>query len=107
MAILPPLASTHISDTIEYFDSIVESKGIVITHVSRDQFVQMPESAIKAELAHKLATAIIENQLCEFTKVPDLNNMSTVYRVRAYLTPKEQCKIIRQAKQITKQIKMI
>ena len=100
-----PVSATELDYSefnVEYFDSVIQSKGIVITHTVRDELKFIPESEIKIALARKLANAIVEKELCEFTRMYDPSDMQTVYRVRAYLTPKEECKILRTSKGIKK-----
>ena len=85
---------------VQYFDSVIESKGISVSLIISDNIYSshvLPEDEIKRQLVHKLAEAILEKQLCEFTMIPNTVDYSKVFRVRAYLTPKEQCKILRQA----------
>lgn len=53
------------------------------------------EHRIKEELANSLAKFILENKLAEFTMQEDNNNMSKRYRVRCFLTPDEQVRLIR------------
>jgi len=89
---------------VQYFDSAIESKGIAISLTISDGIYSsqmLPDDEIKRQLVHKLAEAILEKQLCEFTMIPNTVDDTKVFRVRAYLTPKEQCKILRQAVQNT------
>lgn len=53
------------------------------------------EHLIKEELANSLAKFILENKLAEFTMQEDNNNMSKRYRVRCFLTPDDQVRLIR------------
>ena len=50
---------------------------------------------IKEELAKSMAKFILENSLAEFTMREDHLNMAKEYRVRCYLTPDEQVRLIR------------
>ena len=105
MALPLPISATELDYSeldVEYFDSVIQSKGIVITHIVRDELKFIPENEIKLVLARKLASAIVEKELCEFTRMYDPSDMQTVYRVRAYLTPKEECKILRTSQGIKK-----
>lgn len=83
--------------TTEFFDSVIQTQGIKINLVL-NEYEAMSEDYIKRQLASKLAEAIIEKQLCEFTMIPNQLDFSKMYMIRAYLTPREQCKILRQAK---------
>ena len=88
---------------VQYFDSAIESKGISVSLIISEDIYSshvLPDDEIKRQLVHKLAEAILEKQLCEFTMIPNTADYSKVFRVRAYLTPKEQCKILRQATKI-------
>lgn len=50
---------------------------------------------IKEELAKSMAIYLLENNLAEFTMREDHLNMAKEYRVRCYLTPDEQVRLIR------------
>lgn len=67
--------------------------------LSLNQQLQLPDAVanllIKEELAKSMANYLIENKLAEFTMREDHLNMTKEYRVRCYLTPDEQVRLIR------------
>lgn len=52
---------------------------------------------IKKMLLDQLVQYILENNLAEFTKIPDLYSGNTTYISRMYIAPNEQVKILRMA----------
>jgi len=54
--------------------------------------------AFKMSLASQLATAMIENRLVEFTRHQDPIQGSTTVRIRAFLAPDDNIRILRMAK---------
>jgi hypothetical protein len=50
---------------------------------------------IKKEMSERMAQYIIENGLAEFTMQEDMLNMAKVFRMRCFLTPDEQVRLIR------------
>jgi tyrosine-protein phosphatase YwqE len=55
---------------------------------------------IKESLIQQLARYILENKLVEFTMVEDHARATRTFRVRAYLAPNDQVKILRTAYKI-------
>lgn len=51
---------------------------------------------IKGNLLKKLVNYMLENKLAEFTVTDDPLNASKLYRVRCFVTPDEQVRLIRQ-----------
>lgn len=56
------------------------------------------ELVFKSKLATEMAYYMIENKLVEFTKQKDVSRQQTIVSVRAFLTPDEQVRILRQWK---------
>jgi hypothetical protein len=55
---------------------------------------------IKQSLIRQMASYILENKLAEFTMTEDHARATRTFRVRAYLAPNDQVKIIRTAYKI-------
>lgn len=53
------------------------------------------QKRIKMRLAHDMAMFMVQNDLIEFTQMPDPNSWATRVRARAYLSPDDQVKYIR------------
>lgn len=88
-------------------DYPIGGKMIVATATMEDSYLTMiqdgnPEAVkrIKTELAMQLATYMIEKNLLEFTKFMDPVAYTTTIRLRAYLAPNDQVKILRLANKI-------
>ena len=56
----------------------------------------MTDMEIKKRLASILADGILQNDMVEFTRMPDPMSFDEVYRARCYLAPSAEVKIIRQ-----------
>lgn len=54
------------------------------------------DSYIKKELCEKIVSFILENKLAEFTMQENVSDMSKTYRVRCYLAPDDQVRVLRQ-----------
>lgn len=54
------------------------------------------EDFVKEKLADLLAKEILKNKLCEFTKEIDANRFNVIYRARAFLTPNDQVRLLRE-----------
>ena len=50
---------------------------------------------IRSELAHKLATFILQTGLCEITTMQTPHSLSRTVAIRCYLAPDDQVKILR------------
>lgn len=69
-------------------------------------YITMPETEIsvipnvenfmKEKLTELLAEEILKSELCEFTKQNNLENFTVTYRARAFLTPKDEIKLLRE-----------
>lgn len=53
------------------------------------------EAKLKQDLVEHLVNYILEQKLVEFTKVRDPVSLDEIIRVRAYLAPDDQVKILR------------
>ena len=89
------------------YDYAIGGKMIVGTATMEDSYRVMledgdPEAVkrIETELAMQLATYMIDNNLMEFTKYMDPITYSTTIRLRAYLAPNDQIKILRLANKL-------
>lgn len=60
-----------------------------------DIFENETKNNIKSILAEQIVMYMMENNLIEYTKIPDLYNGSTTYIARCYIAPNEQVKILR------------
>jgi len=60
----------------------------------------MTENEIKQRLAHKIAEAMIELKLVEFTKSEDILSGTASFRARAFVLPDNQVKTLRLEKLI-------
>jgi len=88
----------------EFEDFAIGGKLLVGSIVIRDdkyyQFQGGPDfkEFIKMELATEMAKEMIEKGLVEFTVSDDIMRQSKMVRVRAYLAPNDQVKVLRMAK---------
>jgi hypothetical protein len=60
----------------------------------------MTENEIKQRFAHRIAEAMIELKLVEFTKSEDIISGTVLFRARAFVLPDEQVKTLRLEKLI-------
>lgn len=102
MAILGKKMIQMLFDDIEFNikQYAIQGKMVVGQYtLSLSQSLQLPDAAanllIKEELAKSMANYLIENNLAEFTLREDHVNMTKEYRVRCYLTPDDQVRLIR------------
>ena len=89
-------------DDIEFNIKEYPIKGKIVVGqytLSLSQMLQLPsgqvESIIKQELCKRMVEAILENKLAEFTMQENPVDMSKMYRVRCFLTPDEDVRLIR------------
>lgn len=54
------------------------------------------QSFVKKKLAELIAEEILKNKLCEFTKELNVADDTTIYRARAFLTPDDQVRVMRE-----------
>lgn len=78
----------------------IQGKMVIGSYeLSLSKHLQLSDAAahqlIKEELTKGLAKFILENKLAEFTHQEDQLNMSKRYRVRCFLTPDDQVRLIR------------
>jgi hypothetical protein len=63
------------------------------------------ESIIKESLCKGMVNFILENKLAEFTMQEDMLNMAKVFRMRCFLTPDEDVRLIRKLYDVNQQPK--
>jgi hypothetical protein len=63
------------------------------------------ENIIKQQLCESMVKAILENKLAEFTMLENVVDMSKTYRVRCFLTPDEDVRLIRKLYDVKQQPK--
>lgn len=67
--------------------------------LSLNKLLSIPDASaeliIKQELTKSMVNFILDNKLAEFTAQEDPNSMSKRYRIRCFLTPDEQVRLIR------------
>jgi hypothetical protein len=63
------------------------------------------ESIIKESLCKGMVNFILENKLVEFTMLENVVDMSKTYRVRCFLTPDEDVRLIRKLYDVNQQPK--
>jgi hypothetical protein len=63
------------------------------------------ESIIKESLCKSMVNVILENKLAEFTMLENPVDMSKTYRVRCFLTPDEDVRLIRKLYDVKQQPK--
>lgn len=90
---------------IQTEDLAIGGKMIIGSHVvSAETLMRIQSEAeysqyVKENLARKLAEAMIENKLLEFTTGEDPINQTKMVRVRGYMAPDSQVKLLRIHKQ--------
>ena len=93
-----PIFTTH--------DYVIGGKLVVGRATYSEAFAAQMQSdmdfrrTIKAELVHKMATCMLENNLVEFMQQQNPMDFSTTVLVRAYLAPNDQVKILRLANKV-------
>lgn len=70
---------------------------LIVSKLTIDEWQQdrYASTDIKRMLLDKIVQFILDNNLAEFTKIPDMYNGGTTYISRVYLAPNEQVKILR------------
>ena len=68
-----------------------EISDINLQHMNDDVWRQ----TIRSELAHKLATFILQAGLCEITTMQTPHSFSRTVAIRCYLAPNDQVKLLR------------
>lgn len=102
MAILGKKMIPVMFDDIEFNikQYVIQGKMVIGKYtLSLSEYLQQSDAQInhhiKGELAKSMANYLIENGLAEFTMREDHLNMAKEYRVRCYLTPDDQVRLIR------------
>lgn len=62
-----------------------------ILHINEEAW----RNIIKQTLAVKMATAMIQNNMCEFTTIEDPSSLNRKFNIRCYLAPDDQVKLLR------------
>ena len=68
-----------------------EISDVNLQHMNDETWRQ----TIRSELAHKLATFILQHGLCEITTMQTPHSMSRTIAIRCYLAPNDQVKLLR------------
>lgn len=99
-------------DDIEFNIKEYPIKGKMVVGqftVNLSEMLQLPsgqvESIIKQRLCESMVNFILENKLAEFTMLESPINMSKMYRVRCFLTPDEDVRLIRKLYDVEQQPK--
>lgn len=71
--------------------SLEVSQFDAILHMNEEAW----RNSIKQTLAVKLATAMIQNNMCEFTTIEDPSSLNRKFNIRCYLAPNDQVKLLR------------
>jgi hypothetical protein len=82
-------------------DHAIQGKMIIVSFNIRDDFSKYESDEkdyVKRVLANKLAIALIESNLIEFTQQLDPITFSTIIKARCFVTPDEQVRILRTKK---------
>ena len=85
---------------VEVTDHVIGGKMVTIkSEISDSDLQHMNDEAwrqtIRSELAHKLATFILQAGLCEITTMQSPHSLSRTVAIRCYLAPNDQLKILR------------
>jgi hypothetical protein len=96
------MANNFLEDfKFEFEDYAIGGKMITGTFtVNAEMMVQIKSDAefaeyVKMQMANLLAKAMVENKLLEFTTQEDYIHQQKHVRVRGFMTPNEQVKILR------------
>ena len=87
--------------TFKFYDYPIGGKMVTGTcRVSEMDAMNMEgtiggKEKLKESLLHQLASYMLENKLAEFTMTENPIDGTRIYRVRAYLAPNDQVKILR------------
>lgn len=93
--------------TFEVYDYAIGGKSVICTYVMTPDAVAAMESEthykdhVKKRLVEQLAAHILEEKLCEFTQMSDPARGTKTIKLRVYLAPNDQVKILRTAYKIT------
>jgi hypothetical protein len=68
-----------------------EISDVNLQHMNDETWRQ----TIRSELAHKLATFILQHGLCEITTMQTPHSFSRTVAIRCYLAPNDQVKLLR------------
>lgn len=68
-----------------------EISDVNLQHINDETWRQ----TIRSELAHKLATFILQHGLCEITTMQTPHSLSRTVAIRCYLAPNDQVKLLR------------
>jgi hypothetical protein len=81
---------------ITYKDLAIGGKLVTGTlTVNEDNILTMDRDVFKETLLRQLVDAMLKYKLVEFTKVKNPTDFSTTFRVRCYLAPDDQVKLLR------------
>lgn len=88
------------NDPVEVTDHAIGGKMVTIrSEISDINLQHMNDEAwrqtIRSELAHKLATFILQHGLCEITTMQTPHSLSRTVAIRCYLAPNDQVKLLR------------
>lgn len=88
------------NDPVEVTDHAIGGKMVTIrSEISDVNLQHMNDEAwrqtIRSELAHKLATFILQHGLCEITTMQTPHSLSRTVAIRCYLAPNDQVKLLR------------
>jgi hypothetical protein len=85
-------------------DTIIQGK-LIVAEYHYDDFLRVSsvsnhlhEKEVKEELARYLAHRMLENNLLNFTKQPDMPTGRTIYRAYGYMVPNDRVQLLREAK---------
>lgn len=105
MAALPPnhpwgQLPLGFNDPVEVTDYAIGGKMVTIkSEISNVNLVHIDDETwrqtIRSELAHKLATIILQYGLCEITTMQHVNGVGKTVAIRCYLAPNDQVKLLR------------
>jgi hypothetical protein len=105
MAALPPAypwgqVPLGFDDPVEVTDHAIGGKMVTVKSVISDVNLQHMNDetwrqTIRSELAHKLATFILQHGLCEITTMQSADSVGRIVAIRCYLAPNDQVKLLR------------
>jgi hypothetical protein len=85
-------------------ETIIQGKLVVAEYHYEDFLMvagvpnQLHEREVKEELARYLAHRMVENNLLNFTKQPNVSTGRTIYRAYGYMVPNDHIQLLREAK---------
>jgi hypothetical protein len=99
-------------DDIEFNIKEYPIKGKMVVgqfRLNLSEMLQLPtgqvENDIKETLCKSMVNFILENKLGEFTMQEDPINMTKIFRMRCFLTPDDQVRLIRKLYDVNQQPK--